>query len=218
MPRAKISDPVKSKHDPDRPHKIAGIVLAAGQSRRMGKINKLLADIDGKPMTAHVVDAVITSAVSPVIVVTGHEPERLEEALAERDVRFIHNPDYADGLSTSLRSGLALLNNDVDGAVVCLGDMPSVNATHINRLVEAFDPASGHAIIVPTFKGKRGNPVLWHRRFFSQMSDVSGDVGARHLIGDNEDCLLEIAMDDDSILADLDTPAALAAHKAAKIR
>jgi molybdenum cofactor cytidylyltransferase len=131
-------------------------------------------------------------------------------------VRFIHNPDFADGLSTSLRAGLTLLDADIDGAVVCLGDMPSVSADHINRLIAAFDPAAGHAIIVPTFNGKRGNPVLWHRRFFAQMSDVSGDVGARHLIGDNEGSLLEVAMDDDAILADLDTPAALAAHKAAR--
>ena len=169
-------------------------------------------------MTAHVVDAAIASAASPVIVVTGHEPELLEEALADRDVRFIHNPDFADGLSTSLRAGLTLLDADIDGAVVCLGDMPSVSATHINRLIAAFDAAAGQAIIVPTFNGKRGNPVLWHRRFFAGMSDVSGDVGARHLIGDNEDALLEIAMDDDAILADLDTPAALAAHKARRKR
>ena len=216
MPRAKISDPDKAAPSPAAAHKVAAIVLAAGQSRRMGPINKLLADIGGKPMTAHVVDAAIESGASPVIVVTGHEPERLEEALAERNVRFIHNPDFADGLSTSLRAGLSLLDADIDGAVVCLGDMPGVSAAHIDRLIAAFDPAAGHAIIVPTFNGKRGNPVLWHRRFFARMSDVSGDVGARHLIGDNEDSLLEIAMDDDAILADLDTPAALATHKAAR--
>jgi molybdenum cofactor cytidylyltransferase len=216
MPRAKISVSDKPPYRAAGSHKIAVIVLAAGQSRRMGSVNKLLADIDGKPMTAYVVDSAIASRASPVIIVTGHEPGLLEEALADRDVRFIHNPDFADGLSTSLRAGLYLLDADFDGAVVCLGDMPSVSADHINRLIDAFDPTAGHAIIVPTFKGKRGNPVLWHRRFFAAMSDVSGDVGARHLIGDNEDCLLEIAMDDDAILADLDTPAALAAHRAAR--
>ena len=216
MPRAKISDPETTDRGTAAPHKVAAIVLAAGQSRRMGSVNKLLADIAGKPMTAHVVDAAIASAASPVVVVTGHEATYLEEALADRDVRFIHNSDFANGLSTSLRVGLTMLNADIDGAVVCLGDMPSVSTDHINRLIVAFDPAAGHAIIVPTFNGKRGNPVLWHRRFFAQMSDVSGDVGARHLIGDNEGSLLELAMDDDAILADLDTPAALAAHKAAR--
>ena len=216
MPRARISDPGTTERSTAAPYEVAAIVLAAGQSRRMGSVNKLLAEIAGKPMTTHVVDAAIASSASPVVVVTGHEPALLEEALAGRDVRFIHNPDFADGLSTSLRAGLTLLDADIDGAVVCLGDMPSVSADHINRLIAAFDPAAGHAIIVPTFNGKRGNPVLWHRRFFAQMSDVSGDVGARHLIGDNEGSLLEVAMDDDAILADLDTPAALAAHKAAR--
>ena len=216
MPRARISDPGTTERSTAAPYEVAAIVLAAGQSRRMGSVNKLLAEIAGKPMTTHVVDAAIASSASPVVVVTGHEPALLEEALADRDVRFIHNPDFADGLSTSLHAGLTLLDADIDGAVVCLGDMPSVSADHINRLIAAFDPAAGHAIIVPTFNGKRGNPVLWHRRFFAQMSDVSGDVGARHLIGDNEGSLLEVAMDDDAILADLDTPAALAAHKAAR--
>jgi molybdenum cofactor cytidylyltransferase len=216
MPRAKISNPDTSKDKNITSHKIAVMILAAGQSRRMGSVNKLLADIDGKPMTAHVVDAAIASRAAPVIVVTGHEPDRLKDALSDRAVLFVHNPDYAGGLSTSLRAGISLLDADIDGAVVCLGDMPSISADHINRLIDAFDPSVGHAIIVPTFKGKRGNPVLWHRRFFAQMSDVSGDVGARHLIGDNEDALLEVDMDDDAILADLDTPAALAAHRAAR--
>lgn len=195
---------------------IGAIVLAAGQSRRMGSVNKLLAEIDGKPMLAHVVDAALASDASPVIIVTGHEPDRVKEALSGRDITFVHNPDYADGLSTSLRHGLSMLDRTVDGAVVCLGDMPGITADHINQLIGAFNPDDGHVICVPTFKGKRGNPVLWHRRFFGPMSEVSGDVGARHLIGDNEDLLLEIPMDDNAILADLDTPEALAAHKAAR--
>jgi len=218
MPRAKISALDVSDAEVTPTYKVAVIVLAAGQSRRMGPVNKLLAEIDGKPMTAHVVDAAIASSASPVIVVTGHEPELVEKALSDRDVQFIYNPDFADGLSTSLQTGLTLLKPNTDGAVVCLGDMPSVRADHINRIIDSFDPIKGRAIIVPTFNGKRGNPVLWHRRFFAQMSDVSGDVGARHLIGDNEDSLLEVEIEDDSILADLDTPAALAAHKAARTR
>src|SRR5690606_40146905 len=122
---------------------IAAIVLAAGQSRRMGPLNKLLAEIAGKPMLAHVVDAVLASAARPVIVVTGHEPERVREALSGRDVTFAHNPDYAQGLSTSLRRGTAILDEKVDGAVVCLGDMPGITETHIDRLISAFNPAAG---------------------------------------------------------------------------
>jgi molybdenum cofactor cytidylyltransferase len=137
-------------------------------------------------------------------------------ALKDYAVRFVHNPDYADGLSTSLRAGLAALGDDVEGVVICLGDMPTVTAPLIDRLIEAFDPDNGAAICVPTFNGKRGNPVLWARRYFAEMAAVSGDVGARHLIGEHEAFLREVPVPDDSVLTDLDTPAALAAHKAAR--
>ncbi|MBT5048393.1 MAG: NTP transferase domain-containing protein [Rhodospirillaceae bacterium] len=217
MPRARITAGEERSAETGS-FNIGAIILAAGQSRRMGNINKLLAEIDGKPMLSYVVEAALASDASPVIVVTGHEPERIEAALKGHPVTFIHNPDYAEGLSTSLRHGLSMLDPVIDGAVVCLGDMPGISPSHIDQLIDAFDPDDGHAICVPTFKGKRGNPVLWHRRFFSAMSEVSGDVGARHLIGDNEELLLEIPMDDNAILADLDTPEALAAHKAARER
>lgn len=215
MPRAEVTATAREPETVGS-FNIGAIILAAGQSRRMGNLNKLLAEIDGKPMLCHVVDAVLSSDAQPVIVVTGHEPDRIKEALAGKNVIFVHNPDYAEGLSTSLRHGLAMLDDNVDGAVVCLGDMPGVTPIHINQLIDAFEPDENHAICVPTFKGKRGNPVLWHRRFFTAMAEVSGDVGARHLIGDNEEVLLEIPMDDNAILADLDTPEALAAHKAAR--
>ena len=216
MPRASVGAEEKSEMAKPAPSAVAAIVLAAGQSRRMGSVNKLLAGIAGKPMVAHVVDAALASAARPVIVVTGHEPERVRAALAGRDIAFAHNPDYAQGLSTSLRRGVAMLDETTDGAVVCLGDMPAIAAAHIDRLIAAFDPAAGHEICVPTRNGKRGNPVLWHRRFFARMAEISGDVGARHLIGENEDSLVEVPMDDDAVLADLDTPAALAAHIAAR--
>lgn len=199
---------------PEKPPRIAAIILAAGQSRRMGSTNKLLAEIDGKPMVAHAADAALASGADPVIVVTGHEPDRVAAALDGRAVELVHNPDFADGLSTSLRRAIAALPDDIAGALVCLGDMPGVDARHLDRLIDAFDPSAGAALVVPTFQGKRGNPVLWQRRFFDEMTEISGDVGARHLIGAHEDVLVEIAMDDDAILTDLDTPEALAAHRA----
>jgi len=201
---------------PQRTPRVGGLILAAGQSRRMGSVNKLLADIEGRPMVARVADALLASRARPIVVVTGHQAERVREALAGRDVRFVHNPDYAEGLSTSLRVGLAALGDDVDGAAICLGDMPDVAPAHIDRLIAAFDPAAGRTICVPTFNGKRGNPVLWDRRFFKDMASVSGDVGARHLIGDYEDAVHEVAMPDSGVLNDFDTPEALAARKAAR--
>jgi molybdenum cofactor cytidylyltransferase len=197
---------------PPRPPRVAALVLAAGQSRRMGPVNKLLAEVDGRPMVAHAVDAALASKAQPVVVVTGHEPERVRAALAGRNVTFAHNALYAEGLSGSLRAGLDALPADIDGVVICLGDMPSVAASHIDRLIAAFDPAGGRTICVPTFNGKRGNPVLWARRYFAEMREVAGDVGARHLIGAHADEISEVAMADTSVLEDLDTPDALAAH------
>ncbi len=196
--------------------RIAAIVLAAGQSRRAGAINKLLVEIDGAPMVARVLETVRAAHVDPVIVVLGHEPDRVRGALAGHDVTLVENPDYAKGLSTSLARGIAALPREVDGVVVCLGDMPDVKTSHIERLIEAFGPDEGRDICVPTFKGKRGNPVLWARRYFDEIAGVAGDVGARHLIGEYADSVSEVAMSDSGVLLDLDTPEALAARARAR--
>ena len=209
MPRARTRDAAPhAKH-------VAAIVLAAGQSRRMGS-NKMMADIAGVPMIARAVDAALASKASPVVVVTGHESERIRTVLAGRNVILAHNPNFAGGLSTSLRAGLDALPSDVDGAIVALGDMPGVTPAHLDRLIAAFDPEGGAAICVPTFNGKRGNPVLWGKTYFPEMRDVAGDVGARHLIGAHSEDIREVAMPDTGVLEDLDTPAALAAHLAAR--
>jgi molybdenum cofactor cytidylyltransferase len=194
-----------------RPGRIAALVLAAGQSRRMGARNKLLASIDGVPMVVRAVDAASAGVNGGVYVVTGHEHEQIARVLAGRDVHLVHNPRYADGLSTSLAQGLAALGQDVDGALVCLGDMPRVTTAHIKTLVAAFDPLEGRAICVPLWEGKRGHPVLWARRFFAEMSDIKGDVGARHLLGEYAELVAEIPVDDDGVLVDVDSPAALRA-------
>ena len=192
-----------------RAPRIGAVVLAAGRSTRMGGSNKLLADVHGQALVARTVDAVLASSARPVVVVTGHQAEAVRAALDGRAVTFAHNPDFADGLSTSLRCGLAALPADVDGALVCLGDMPLVDATVIERLIAAYAPAEGRSICMPVVQGKRGNPVLWDRRFFPDMSRIAGDTGARHLIGLNADQLCEVAVEDTRILCDADTPDAL---------
>jgi molybdenum cofactor cytidylyltransferase len=198
---------------PSRP-RIAAIVLAAGQSRRTGRRNKLLAEIDGQPMVARVVDAVAASAAATVVVVSGFEAERLGAALAGRDLTIVHNPRFDEGLSTSLRTGLGALTQSgarVDGVMVCLGDMPGVKSRHIDALISAFDPLEGRAICVPVYQGKRGNPVLWGASLFAEIAGVAGDVGARHLIGEHAEVVCEVAIDDPGVLLDVDTPEALAA-------
>ena len=123
-----------------------------------------------------------------MVVVTGHEAERVRAALDGLDVTFAHNPDYAEGMSSSLQRGVEALDPagrpEIDGAVVCLGDMPRTSAALIDRLIAGFNPLEGQGIGVPTWRGKRGNPVLWAARYFGEIRNLSGDVGARHLIGD----------------------------------
>ncbi len=201
---------------PARLARVAALVLAAGQSRRMGATNKMLAEIGGEPMVRVVARAVGAARVAPVVVVTGHEHRRVEAALAAEPVRLVHNPDYAEGISTSLRRGLAALDEGVEAVVVCLADMPEVSARHVERLVAAFDPVEGREICVPVHRGKRGNPVLFGRRFFDAMAQVRGDVGARHLIGEFSDWVCEVPMGDSAVLVDLDTQDALQAWTAGR--
>jgi molybdenum cofactor cytidylyltransferase len=211
LPRAKTEAP-EPEDDAEAPHapRIAALVLAAGRSSRMGTLNKLLITVDGKPMLRHAIDAVRGAGLDPVIVVTGHERERVEAAVRELPVRTVHNPAYAEGLSSSLKAGLGALPDNADAVLVCLGDMPRVSAADIERLVTAFNPVEGRAIVVPVRNGKRGNPVLWAKRFFPEMGGLAGDVGARHLIGAYPEAVAEIEMPNDGILTDIDTPQALA--------
>jgi molybdenum cofactor cytidylyltransferase len=178
----------------------------------MGGPNKLLAELNGKPLVRIAVEAALRSRADPVIVVTGHERERVEAALAGLSVRWVHNPDYAQGLSTSLKAGIAALPPQADGVVVCLGDMPQVRPAMIDRLIAAFDPARGALIVVPTIGGKRGNPVVWSRRFFPELIALEGDVGARHVIGTYGEAVVEVPADG-AVLVDVDTPEALSALK-----
>jgi molybdenum cofactor cytidylyltransferase len=191
---------------------IAAIVLAAGKSRRMGGINKLTAKVAGKPMLRHAVDAALASECDPVIVVTGHERDRVVGLLGDQPVQTVDNPNYADGLSTSVRAGAAALPAEIDGFIVLLGDMPGIDAAVINRLIAAFNPVEGRGIIVPTVRGKRGNPVLWDRRFAGDMAGLTGDAGAKHLIGEYDELVAEVAFEEETVLHDLDTPEALASY------
>ena len=189
---------------------VAALVLAAGRSRRMGPVNKLLAEVDGEPMLVRVVREALSAQVRAVYVVTGFERGRVEKALAGLDVRLVHNPDFAKGISTSIAAGISALGAETEGALICLGDMPAVSADMLNRIVAAFDPHRGGEVCVPTCRGKRGNPVLWSRRFFDEIRGIQGDAGARHLIGEHSDVVREVPIDDAAILLDVDSPDALA--------
>ena len=217
LPRAEAVEAPAEISAPRAPQ-IAAVVLAAGQSRRMGARNKLLAEVDGQPMVRTVAEAALDSKAAPVIVVTGHEADAVTAALSGLQVQSVHNTDYAAGLSTSLHRGLAAVPAEAEGVVVCLGDMPRIGPAVLDRLIAAFNPLEGRAICVPTWQGKRGNPVLFASRFAAEIQEIAGDVGARHLLGEYPELVCEVAMDaleaGGGVLLDVDTPEALEALEA----
>lgn len=190
---------------------VAGLVLAAGRSTRMGTGNKLLQQVRGKPLVRHAVEAQLASRSAPVIVVTGHQQDEVRAALAGLDVVFVHNPAFAEGLSSSLRAGLAALPGAVPGVVVSLGDMPNVTAGVIDRLAQAFADRPDSLAVAPTLLGQRGNPVLLSRALFAEVAKLEGDQGARRLLDAAGDAVEEVALDDPAIALDVDTPEALRA-------
>ncbi|MDH3467995.1 MAG: nucleotidyltransferase family protein [Gammaproteobacteria bacterium] len=190
---------------PDRPSHVAALILAAGRSQRMGTANKLLLEINGKPMIEYVTDNIGAAALTEIIVVTGHDRERVETALRDRPVRPVFNPHHASGLSASLRIGLLALH-DVDGVLVCLADMPKVNKVHIDKLLAAFDSTPRHSICVPYYAGERGNPVLWPRRYFDEIEQLTGDVGAKAVLERHKSAVRQVPMPDPGVLFDIDKP------------
>jgi len=204
----------RAEPQPEKGKRVAAVVLAAGRSTRMGAVNKLIAEIGGKPLVRIAAEQALASHASPVIVVTGHEKDKVAAALAGLPVRLVHNPDYAEGLGSSLRTGIAAVPAEADGAIVCLGDMPQVDAPLIDKLIAAFDPEKGALVVTPTIDGRRGNPVVWSRRFFPDLMAVQGDIGARNLIGSYAEAVVEVPVAGEGALIDVDTPESLSAVKA----
>jgi molybdenum cofactor cytidylyltransferase len=189
---------------------VAGVILAAGRSARMAPRNKLLETIGGSPVIARVAETALASAARPVVVVTGFEAGRIAEALRGLAVLSVHNPDFAAGLSTSLRAGLAALPAKSDGALILLGDMPFVEAGDLEALIEAFAAKDRNSICVPVRHGRTGNPVLWGSAYFPEMMRLSGDAGAKLLLEIHREHVTEVEAVSDGIFADVDAPSDLA--------
>lgn len=188
-------------------HATAAIILAAGQSRRMGEANKMTVEIMGKPMVRHVGEAVDNSAIENILVITGYRADEVKIALQGLEISDYHNPDYDQGLSTSIACGIKSLSQDVSSALILLGDMPFITSEMINILAKTASEKPNH-IIVSTHRGKRGNPVLWPRAFFDELCTIQGDVGARHIMAANQDRVIEVELGEAASL-DLDTPEAV---------
>ncbi|MGL4296986.1 MAG: NTP transferase domain-containing protein [Aestuariivirga sp.] len=191
-----------------RAPRVTAIVLAAGTSSRMGS-NKLLADIGGKPMVRHTVAALQRASIDQIVVVTGRDSDHVIAALQGLPVICVHNPEFAHGLSTSLRRGLEVVPEDSDAVLVCLGDMPLVDEAVASRLIAAFSSAEHRSICVPVHQGMRGNPVLWGKAHLPGLMGVTGDRGGKTLLELRADEVVEVEMPDRAVLTDIDTPQAL---------
>lgn len=188
---------------------LAGIVLAAGSSLRTGAIDKLLVEVDGRPMVRRVVETALAAGLDPVVVVTSNTGAAVRAAVAGLPVTIVEN-EAAAGLSTSLRRGAAAVPAAAAGVAVLLGDMPWVEPATVRALIHAFDPSEGRAVCVPIHEGRRGNPVVWAARFFPEIAELEGDEGARALLTIHAAEVHVVAVDDPGILRDVDTPEDLA--------
>lgn len=185
---------------------MAAVVLAAGRSTRMAPVNKLVADFGDAPVVRHAVDAATGAGLRPVIVVAGHQADRVASVLGGADVSLVHNPDFADGISTSVKAGVAAVPGDARGAVILLGDMPGITPDILAGMLTAFDDAGGEKIIQPRYDGQPGNPVLWPRRLFAEFKGLIGDVGAKPLLKKHAEDVLGVDVASPAIHMDIDNP------------
>ena len=185
------------------------VLLAAGRSSRMGGPNKLLAEFDGKPLVRLAAESALASKAAGAIVVTGHQRERVEGALSGLDLTFADNPDFAAGLSSSLKAGIAKVPDTAAGAMIVLGDMPGVSAADLDLLIAAFRQGEAKSVVRATHEGRRGNPVILPRSLFDAVAHLEGDTGARHLVEAEGLDVIDVEIGEGAAV-DVDTPDALA--------
>ena len=176
---------------------IAGVVLAAGASRRFaGGAQTLVAPAAGKPVVRWTVERILASRLDAVVVVTGHDADGVRAALDRLPVRIVHNPAFARGLGASLQAGVAALSDDAAAAVIALGDQPTVSTAVIDSLIDAWHERR-MPIVAPLYRGVRGNPVLFARSLFAELQAVGGDHGARDIIAGSPDRATLVDVDAD---------------------
>ncbi len=196
----------------DKPatRQIAAIVLAAGKSSRSGDSHKLLAKVGENTVIEATIQNARLSGIQDLFLVTGSNHERIAATVANSETHLVHNENFVAGMGSSLAAGIVALPPEIDYAFVCLGDMPFIRASTFKTLKAEAKRCSERAILIPTFNGKRGHPVLWSRAFFTALSGLTGDVGGKRLLEEHSDAAVEIPVDDPGILIDLDTPELLA--------
>ena len=187
---------------------ISAIILAAGESRRMGVQNKLLLQIDSEVLIRKFVKSVSNSLVDAVLVVVGFEAEKIKAVLHDQAVKFVENPRYEEGMTSSIQSGVKASSNESTGLMICLADMPFAETSDLNLLIQAFNDyrsTESSLIIVPVFQGKRGNPVLFSEVFRDKILTHKGE-GCREIVRQFPHYVKEVSMENDNLLRDIDTP------------
>jgi len=194
------------------PNTTATIILAAGRSSRMGQgQHKLLLPLGDRPVLAHVVDIILASQARPLVVVLGYQAEQVRTILApytsQPDVTLLENPDYQQGMSTSLRKGIEALmssSRTVDGALIVLGDQPLMTSHVLNTMI-ATKQATGKRIVVALYNGKRGNPTLFDASLFPELLEITGDEGGRKVIEQHRQEMATLEIGEDTPNYDMDT-------------
>jgi molybdenum cofactor cytidylyltransferase len=181
----------------------------------MPRQNKLLLPLGGKTIIAHTVDHLLQSKAGEVIVVLGHEAKAVQRALPGRNVVFITNPNFIQGLSTSIIAGLQAAAKSAQGFLISLADLPLVTFAELNLLIQCFFYAGRYSIIAPAYQGRRGNPVIFDRRHLPEMLAISGDAGCKSILAQYQQLVLEVEMQTDHVLCDIDT---LEAYEAVQAR
>ena len=205
-----VAEALDAAGAPDRT--VVGVLLAGGTSSRFGERNKLLADLAGEPLVRHAARTLLDADLSEVVAVVGYEAEAVRSALADLDVRIVQNPEYEAGLSTSVARGVAAaIERDADAAVFLPGDMPDVNPASVRLLVDAYRAGLGTALATAC-DGRRGNPVLFARRYFEELLAVEGDVGGRAILFGSDDAAL-VETGDTGVREDVDTAEDLRRHR-----
>jgi molybdenum cofactor cytidylyltransferase len=182
---------------------ISAILLAAGESNRMGQPKQLL-PFGQSTIVERTIDNLLNSAVSETIVVLGYRDEEIRKTIAGKPVKLVINPDYQQGMSTSIIAGLKQVDKRARAVLIALSDQPFVDSQTINSLVEAFI-ANKRGIIIPVYQGRRGNPVIFAIKYKGELLNLKGDVGGREIITLHPDDVLEVAVNCEGVLLDIDT-------------
>ena len=182
---------------------ISAILLTAGQSKRMNGENKLTKEIQGAPLIKHSVKSILASSIDELIVVLGHQKETIEKLIDKnKKIKFVFNKDFESGIASSIKTGLNNLSEKTEAFFICLGDMPMVNPNIYNQLIKSINKKE---IIVPTYKGQQGNPVLFAKSMKEKIINISGDVGAKKILELNKDKILNLEINDQCVTKDFNT-------------